>query len=70
MTYGELWPTLPARKFLHNGYFAHFLSERDKIVQCWWSGQSKLIPRIPWTLVRRSRDTIRWHASLHAVPSL
>ena len=45
-TYSKLWPNFPAANFFHNGYLAHFLSERDEIGQRWRSGQSQLIPRI------------------------
>ena len=47
---------LQGAKFFHNGYLAHFLSERDEIGQRWRSGQSQLIPWI--SSVRGSRDTM------------
>ena len=46
-------------------YLAHYLSERVKIWQRWRSGQSKHnIPRISWTLIWGSHDTMRRHASV------
>jgi len=30
----ELWPTFPGAFSFHNGYLAHFLSERDEIWHC------------------------------------
>jgi len=38
-------------KFFHNGHLTHFLSERNEIWPPYGSRQSKLIPRISWTVV-------------------
>jgi len=49
----------PGAKFFHNGYLAHFVSEHDEMWQRWGLANFKLIPRISWTLVWGSRDTLR-----------
>ena len=70
---GWTWPTFPGSKFFHKGYLAHFLSERDKIWQCWGLASRHVFPEfrelsfgggVPWyhatTCISPSWYTVKW----------
>ena len=63
VTQRELWPTFSGAKFFCNIPRTLFVGAQRNLAAL-GSGQLKLIPRISWTLVPGSRDTMRRHASV------